>query len=569
MTTDTVIENTNASLLEKYGDKPSGVEKAGYTMFFLGQNIIFGIMLAAIQTFWQFTLAIPLEVIGIIFLVARVWDGINDPILGYIVQKTPQSRWGKYKPWSFATAFALPFVVMLAFVNVNPGIDGVEGATATFPVMVYAAVTYLIYGMVYTICDAPAFALATTMEPDTKRRSQIIMWGRVGAGIAGLFTSSLFWIIQGKVGGHQSFLIATASMMAIAMFTMAMIALTKERNIIPSSQPVTIKSTGKFIGQNKHIQKLVVGKTVAALASAFLYGTVTVIILSGLFGATEENEMASGQITLVFTMGSIIAFLLPFIVGPLIKKNGKRKTAMIMGVVGTLIVTTFGVATLLTENIWYYCGFHVGSMLIATTSVMIAFTYTPDCIEYGAYKTGIRQVVVGQTVSSFTAKMDMGIAGFVSTWVLAAVGVASGADAMYNAEAMDSARTVLFIAVIAIILAGVTLFTMWGMWWNLNREDVLLAAQHNGKGTSDPELDFRLGIDRKADTNLKNAKDNLQEAEEKLDPADGETIAKYEEARNQVRYAKVAHKSAYKKLNKERKAKKSLIKEQRKAAIKG
>ncbi len=568
MTTETVkgATHSNASLIEKYGDRPSGIEKTGYMMFFLGQNIIFGVMMAAIQTFWQFTLAIPLEVIGIIFLVARIWDAVNDPILGFIVQKSPQSKWGKYKPWSFATAFALPFVVMLAFINVNPGIDGVEGATASFPVVVYAAITYLLYGMTYTICDAPAFALATTMEPDTKRRSQIVMWGRIGAGIAGLFTSSLFWIIQGAVGGHQSFLIAVASMMAIAMFTMAMVAVTKERNIIPSGEPVSTKTVAKFVGGNKHIIKLVIIKTIIAMFTAFVYGTVTVIILSGLFGATEENGNASGQITLVFTLGSIIGFILPFLVGPCIKGLGKRQTAIVMGFIGVIIAAFGGSMAMITGALWAYCIFHAGSMWIMQTSIMVGFTFTPDTIEYATYKTGIRQVVVGQTVSSFATKLDMGIAGFVSTWILAAVGVASGADAMFNDAAIEAAKNVLFVATISIIIGGLLVIGLWGIWWNLNRDDVLEAAGHNAAGTFDDNLDFRLGIDRKADSDLKNAKLNLERAEANLDPANGETIAAYEEARNQVRYAKVAHKSAYKKLAKERKAKKSEIKAQRKAS---
>lgn len=573
MTTNTQVGITPESLRAKYGDSPQPIEKAGYLMFFLGQNIVFGVMMAAMTAFWQFTLAIPLETIAIIQLVAKAWDAINDPMLGVIVQKSPQTKHGKYKPWAFATAFGLPFMVMLCFINVNPGIDGVDGARASLPVIFYALITYILYGMTYTLCDAPAFAMATTMEPDAKKRAGIIMYGRIGSGIAGLFTSSIFWMIQGAIPGHQSFFFAVAAMMAITMFTMVMVFLCKERNIIPSKEPVNAKSVAKFVGTNKHVGKFIIIKTVISLTTAFVFAAVVTVVLSGIFGAVDggsgfgTNASANAQITLAFTTGSIIGFALPFMIGPTIKKVGKRKTCIINGAIGLVIATIGGIAVLSTKNYWWYLLFQAGSMWIMQVCIMLPFTMTPDSNEYSAYKTGIRQVVVGQSVSSFTTKMDMAIASFMSSMIFAMVGVQSGSDAMFNDAAIASANTVLWICVVAIILAGVLVIALWGFWWNLDRADIQAAAIHNMNGTTDEFLDLRLGIDRKADFALMSAKARLVKAKQNYSEENQASVKELEDAKNNLKVTKVQVKDDYKKLKVEIKARKDEIAAARKSDL--
>ncbi len=592
---------TSADLIAKYGNTALAPEKFSYMMFFLGQNIIFGVMMAGINTFWQSVLAMPLTTIGMITLIARVWDAVNDPLLGIAVQKRERGKNGRFKPWAFMTAFVLPIVVMLSFVNLNPHVNDVEGTTAGLPVVLYAFVAYIMYGMAYTLCDVPAFAMAYTMEADTKKRTQLVVWGRIGAGIAGLFTSFIFWGIIGMLGGpegaaagSQAFFWSAFVLMLVSMGTMSLIWICKERNEVESSQEVNSESIWTFVSRNRHLMKILIFKTIISFTTAFVYATVTVIILSGILGNGESGSL----ITITFTVMSISGFALSLIMGPLIKKFGKRRTTIYLALTGITIVLLSVVALVMTWDpnaitnstdfngnpveiigaykFWPFLLFQLGAIFIMNTSISMGFTFTPDAVEYATYRTGIRQEAIGQSVSTFCTKLDMGIAGMFSAFVLAAIGVSEGAGMLFNQGAADAARTALFVSIISILLGGIVIIVCWGVLWTLNREDVSIIAGLNREGKTDDLMDIKLGIHRSADTQKDLAIEGYKRAKLEFDINDESKVEAYRDSELKLRGAKAHFKASYanlrhltaehkKRLKKEAKAERKQAKADKKA----
>ncbi len=117
--------------------------------------------------------------VGIIFLVARIWDTVNDPIWGYIVAKC-NSRWGKYKPWIFIGNI-LNFVFMVACFSTHY----FEGTTQ----LVYLTIVYIGWGMAYTVCDAPFWSLIPTITLDKGEREGLLPYPRFAATIGNYIAS--------------------------------------------------------------------------------------------------------------------------------------------------------------------------------------------------------------------------------------------------------------------------------------------------------------------------------------------------------------------------------------------
>jgi len=150
-------------------------ERASYGAFFVGQNIIYFLMLQFLNLFYTDVVGIGAAAVGILFFVARTWDAVNDPILGSIVDRA-DFKGGKFLPWIKMVNIALPFITVLLFIN--PG-WGAAGNLA------YAYATYIVWGMVYTLCDVPIFALSTAMTKNPNERVVLLTWGRVAALLAG------------------------------------------------------------------------------------------------------------------------------------------------------------------------------------------------------------------------------------------------------------------------------------------------------------------------------------------------------------------------------------------------
>ena len=151
--------------------KVSMQTKLSYGYGSLGKDL----SLALVNTFLFFYLTdvanVSPAVVGIIFLVARIWDTINDPIWGYIVAKT-NTRWGKYKPWIFiGNIFNCIFMVACFCTHYFEG-------TAQ---IIYLTVVYIAWGMAYTVCDAPFWSLIPTITLDKGEREGLLPYPRFAA----------------------------------------------------------------------------------------------------------------------------------------------------------------------------------------------------------------------------------------------------------------------------------------------------------------------------------------------------------------------------------------------------
>jgi Na+/melibiose symporter-like transporter len=139
-------------------------------------KIVYGISVGFMMFAFTDIVGLAAATVGVIFLIARSWDALNDPVMGYIADHT-RTRWGRFRPWLLWTPVPIGILTILPFGGIVVGPHAV----------IWAAILYLLWGIAYTLNDIPFWALTSAMSPDSAERTRIITLGRacamIGLGI--------------------------------------------------------------------------------------------------------------------------------------------------------------------------------------------------------------------------------------------------------------------------------------------------------------------------------------------------------------------------------------------------
>ena len=159
-------------------------EMFGYLTGMFGQNLVYQVIAAGlVSVYLGSVLYIPAAAVSAIIFVARIWDAINDPMMGTIVDRT-HTKWGKCRPYLIIFPAIIGAMTILCFMN---GIYTNPGASKGL-IIAWAAVSYIVWGMLFTVCDIPLWGITSLMTDDQDDRAKIIGLARVAAGIGGIGT---------------------------------------------------------------------------------------------------------------------------------------------------------------------------------------------------------------------------------------------------------------------------------------------------------------------------------------------------------------------------------------------
>ena len=175
--------------MEKGKFQTSRFERLSYGGFFLGQNIIYVIPFQFLTFFYLEYAGLKIPDVTLMLTLAKVWDAVNDPIMGAIVDKCNFKK-GKYLPWLKIVTYLLPLSLVLMFINLD----------ASYSIkLIYAYITYILFDMIYTISDSPIFSLSTVMSSIPYERDLLMSYGRFAAAVAAIL-SAVFMNIKDQVG---------------------------------------------------------------------------------------------------------------------------------------------------------------------------------------------------------------------------------------------------------------------------------------------------------------------------------------------------------------------------------
>ena len=166
-------------------------EKAAYGLGAVGKDMVYMLSASYVLYYFQDILGVSAIAMGVILLVARIFDAFNDPIMGIIVAKT-KTKWGKFRPWLLIGTITNAVILILMF-SAPPSLDG-KGLVA------YAAVTYILWGVTYTMMDIPYWSMIPAFTKGGKEREGLSALARSCAGVGSAFITIITVMAVSAIG---------------------------------------------------------------------------------------------------------------------------------------------------------------------------------------------------------------------------------------------------------------------------------------------------------------------------------------------------------------------------------
>lgn len=258
-------------------------EKIGYGMGDAASHIIFDNVMLYMMFFYTDIFGIPAGYVGTMFLLARALDAISDPCMGLLADRT-RSRWGKFRPWILFGAIPFGLVCVLAYSSPDLSHNGK---------LIYAAVTYTLLTLLYTVVNIPYCALGGVITDNPTQRISLQSWRFVLATAGGMLSTVLMMPLVNFIGGEDKAFgfqggIAVLSVIAFLMLAFCFFT-TKERVEAPPSS-TSMREDLRDIWRND--QWRVVGLltilnilAVCVRGGAMMYYTTWIMGSAGLFTA--------------------------------------------------------------------------------------------------------------------------------------------------------------------------------------------------------------------------------------------------------------------------------------------
>ena len=432
----------------------TGKEKASYGLYFVGQNIFYMLIYMYMNTYFTDVGISALAVAGIA-LVVKVWDAINDPIFGGLIDKVRFKK-GKFVPWLRISLVGIPVATILMF-SIPSGVSPIVK-------VLWGSIAYILWDTAYTICDVPIFGLVTTITSVQHERTSLNAIGRVCAMIAAMTVMIVIPSFRNMLGGWTSTIVMLSVLGAI---TMLPICFTAKERVVPEAvegSDVTLKDMFNYLKGNKYL--------LIYYGAFTIWGVCNINTAWGLYIARYclQNE---GIQSLTSIIGILPIILLGSLVPALTKKIDKFKLyyfAMCASLV--MVVVRFIVGY---ENLGLYLLVTVLAALPTGITSSVMYMFTPDCAEYGRYKTGIAAPGITFATQTFFVKLQTALNSALAALMLGVIGFVEGEGAEQAAGFADK----LFNTNLIMLAVGIALSLLLLRKYKLNDHDVELMAKVN------------------------------------------------------------------------------------------
>lgn len=424
----------NKEVLESSKVKPFGMQdKVGYMLGDVGSCLLFNFIGSYLLVFYTDVFGISAAAVGTLMAVSRVWDAINDPMMGVIVDKRKRTKDGKFRPYLKYMGIPLGIFTILTFLVIPNMPQGMK--------LPYAYITYIGFGMAYTAINIPYGSLASVMTNDPVQRTELSTWRNISSIFAMiplmLLTPKLVFDASGAVS-PKGFLIAAVLYVIIANIGYRLCyKMTTERiiNEVKEDAPkASLGETLKTLGKNKAL----IGLILSSL------GTLTAMFLPNALNAYlfKDYFQAPGLLSLAGLLPMVGTFLAIPVTGKLVAKFGKKNIAIYSGIVS---IAAYVVLVLFpTKNPMLYIALITVSGFGTALYGMIVWALVGDVIDYQEYLSGKREEGIVYATYSLSRKLVQAIVGSIGGFALAAIGYQSGA-ATQAPEVAESIRTIITV----------------------------------------------------------------------------------------------------------------------------
>ncbi len=396
----------------------------------MGQGMIYAMMSSYISDYYVNVLQLPLMFVVILMLAARVWDAINDPLMGIIADRRT-TKLGKMKGY---IVYASPFIAILTLLlYFSPDLEGAV-------LMIYAALTYVLWGMAYTMADVPFWGIPNVMTKNPEERGQVVSKGKTINGI-GTAVPEVLFLVAGIVlpaiistanpiefEKKKYFIIACVTTIIGIILYLNSYRHINERYIPPvkarnPGEPSTLKRVFTCkplllviaMGVLSSGRYMIQAAAIHVARYAFYIGDPLPVIpenatpevveeLTALRAAMISQSVAS--VKTIFQVCAIVGMFGAMLFMPyLMKKFDYKKlviTTCLAGFVASIFTTVIG---WFTSNLYICAPFILISCIPLGVINVISNAMIYDCLDYIELKTGYRDNGLGAACQGFINKI--------------------------------------------------------------------------------------------------------------------------------------------------------------------
>lgn len=454
-------------LQNRTGFVTGGRERVAYCIFFLGQNILWGFA-GNIEPFLT-DLEIAAGMAGLILLIPKLWDAVNDILFGYIVDRHTFRSGQKFLPWVRIGTSAIGITTVALFAVPKTLPDTVK--------VVWFLVAYILFDLCYTVLDAPAYALTTAMTSEVEERTSIIAGGKLWGMVGGVVATLLVPLVRPALGW------AAACVLFVAVSVILMIPMlfcVKERGVVArggTAEP-TLREMFRYLKHNR-----------------YLVVTLVAMLLLGIASLEQKMAIYMARICLkkeglavLVSGGAAVSVIVVSAVVPVLSKKWDKLYVLCVGMMFAAVMNVVA----------YFVGYDNIVLVTVMTTLkcsglgfwsVVIYMLVADTVEYGAYQTGTRAAGISFSLQTFVAKLKNGILGTVILWSLSAVGFVEGEGAIQPEGVADGVWGLfcLFPAALSVVAVVILL-----LFYRLRTGDVQIMARCNSGQISRQEAQAAL-----------------------------------------------------------------------------
>ena len=428
------MDIANKEVLESSKVKPFGMQdKVGYMLWDFGNSLLFNFIGSYLLVFYTDAFGISAAAVGTLMAVSRVWDAINDPMMGVIVDKRKRTKDGKFRPYLKYMGIPLGIFTILTFLVIPNMPENMK--------LPYAYITYIGFGMAYTSINIPYGSLASVLTNDPVERTSLSTFRNLAVAFSQIIlmvlTPKLVFDASGAVS-VKGFVIVSVLYAIIANIAYrCCYSMTTERVIVEVKEDapkVSLGETLKTLCKNRALIGLILS-SLGTLTAMFIPNALNAYLFKDYFGTPGLLSIAG----LVGMIGTFI--VLPFTT-KLVAKFGKKNVATYSSIICIISYTIL--VFFPSKNPWIYIGLNLISGIGVAFYNMLIWALVGDVMDYQEYLSGQREDGTVYAAYSLSRKLVQAIVGSIGGFALAAIGYQSGA-ATQTPEVAENIRTIITV----------------------------------------------------------------------------------------------------------------------------
>jgi len=437
--TNLETNEASASQLQATQENPPALQTYGKTEMRLyltglaGQNIVYNVFNSLFVHFVQFVLMVPALTVSIIMAVGRIWDALNDPVMGTIVDRT-RSKWGKCRPYLLFIPLPIFIEVALCFVSFGSYDAANPGSGRNILIVTWITVFVMLYSVFYTIGDIPLWGAPSLMTEIEKDRNRLYSMGRLIASIAGgivmlgalpIAQAVCDYLRDNVYGGdlvrgeRMGFFAVAVGFLIIGCSLFQLTGIKMKERIKPSEEHNSIMGNVKMMWNNKPFRQVLLSGILSSPKNTIM---IVAFPLVNYYFAGKNPAKALMYIILLGG-GLMIGMMVGQALTPRLTERFEKKTLYNFSNYG-------GVPILLIAYAIYWTAPNhdvTGMGYVAVLCILFAFVGVTtglnmvmqtlmigDAVDLEEYSTGIRPDGVFFSGQTFLAKLTAGIATIMS-----------------------------------------------------------------------------------------------------------------------------------------------------------